>query len=105
MKKDEQLRREVSFLDRANHPNIVKFYGYFPIDDETTGIAMEICDGTLKDLVAARDLNWLEIAYLSHQMLVGVKYLHDDLKVHHRCVIELKNICQSYKKLVGPQRH
>ncbi len=39
--KDEQLRREVYFLEKSNHPNIVKYYGYFHIDDKSTGIVME----------------------------------------------------------------
>ncbi len=81
---DEHLRREIYFLEKSNHQNIVKYYGYFPIDDNTTGLAMELCDGTLKDLVNACDLDHLEVAFLSFQMLKGVEYLHDVLKVHHR---------------------
>ncbi len=72
------------FLEKSNHENIVKYFGHFSVDDNTTGIAMELCQGTLKDLVKARNLNLLEVAFLSRQMLVGMKYLHDDLKIHHR---------------------
>ncbi len=82
--KDSLLRQEVKFLQTPDHPNIVKYYGHFPIDDSATGIAMELFDGTLSDLVIARDLNWLEVAYLSHQMLLGLEHLQDDLKMTHR---------------------
>ncbi len=84
--KDERLKREVSFLEKSDHPNIVKYYGYFPVDDETTGVVMEICQGTLKNIVKARDLSPFEVAWLSHQMLKGVAYLHDELLIHHRYI-------------------
>ncbi len=78
------MKREIYFLEQSDHQNIVKYYGYFPIDDNTTGLAMELCDGTLKDLVKARDLSMFEVAYLTLQMFLGIQYLHDDLRVHHR---------------------
>ncbi len=80
----------MSSLEKSDHHNIVKYYGYFPIDNESTGIVMEICQGTLKNLVKARDLSPFEVACLSHQMLTGVAYLHDDLLIHHRYKYKLK---------------
>ncbi len=71
-------------MEKSNHKNIVKYFGHFSIDKDTTGIAMELCQGTLKDLVKARELNLLEVAFLSRQMLIGIEYLHDVLKIHHR---------------------
>ncbi len=86
--KDKECKREVSFLEKSDHPNIAKYLGQFPIKDdfgdERTGIAMEGCEGTVKDLVKKRRLNLLEVAYLTRQLLTGMQYLHDVLKIHHR---------------------
>ncbi len=80
--KDEEADKEIFYLERVHHRNIVKFLGQFEWKNQTR-IALEVCQGTLKTLVKAKKrLHSLEVAYLMRQVLSGIVYLHKKNIMH-----------------------
>ncbi len=74
-------------LESAKHDNIVIYHGHCNLkgssgDPEATGMVMELCHGTLKSLIKERQLDLFEVAYLIHQLLSGVEYLHAKGIIH-----------------------
>ncbi len=70
-------------MDELDHPNLVKILGSFDIDKYTLGIAMELCDGSLADLIASkRKLARWEIAKITRDMHRGLEYIHKKKIIH-----------------------
>ncbi len=86
MAKDETLDCEVSVLLNSDHDNIVKYYGWFSIDNETTGLVMEACHGSLKDVVKKRDFAVDDVKILVKQILYGLAYIHNNGCIHRYLV-------------------
>ncbi|XP_049850366.1 serine/threonine-protein kinase pakC-like [Schistocerca gregaria] len=75
-------KRELLELKSSNHPNIVKFIeGY--IFGQKVWIVMEYCQrGNVTNLVRSLELEEPHIAFLLHEILCGLEYLHSKNVVH-----------------------
>ena len=70
-------------MKELDHPNLVKILGSFCIKDHAVGIAMELCDGSLKELIASdRKLARWEIAKLTRDMHKGLEYIQRKQIIH-----------------------
>ncbi len=71
---------------KFNHKNVVKCFGHFPMSGENQGnnvqIVMELCHGTLKDLITAKRLKDYELSRLMKQMLEGIDHIHENGVIH-----------------------
>ncbi len=71
-----------------NHKNVVKCFGHFPMSDENQGnnvlIVMELCHGTLKDLMMSKTLEDYEISRLMKQILEGIDHIHKNGVIHRQ---------------------
>ncbi|KAL4476352.1 hypothetical protein ABPG74_010085 [Tetrahymena malaccensis] len=92
--------REAYIMRTLNHPNIVKFYGYF----ETSHffiIKMEECKGDLQQLINCnhRPLSVESLIKYGHEISSGLQYIHDqgliqrDLKPDN-ILIDLMNVAK-----------
>ena len=73
---------EIYFLREANHPCIVKFYSAFICRDELW-LSMEHMEGgTLQDAVTRTKLEETHIAYVTREILRGIRYLHEKGYAH-----------------------
>ncbi|KAL6071306.1 Mitogen-activated protein kinase kinase kinase kinase 5 [Balamuthia mandrillaris] len=83
--RDEDLKtskREIRLLNACIHPNIVRFVSAYYWKD-TTWVVMEYCDGgTLKALYEEVELGEGEIAYICHEILQALAYLHARGQIH-----------------------
>ncbi len=81
---------------RLNHKNVVKCFGHFTIADASkdefgvtetvnshiVAIVMELCHGTLKDLLAVKTLKDYELSRLMKQILEGIDHVHENGIIH-----------------------
>ncbi len=81
---------------RLNHKNVVKCFGHFSISDDNigefgiietikghfVGTVMELCHGTLKDLITVKTLKDYELSRLMKQMLEGIDHIHENGVIH-----------------------
>lgn len=79
------FEKEVTFLSKFDHPNIIKLFDIC-IDDNFYYIITEYLDGpTLKDLIK-NNYNFTEdkIASFTHQVLTALNYIHTNFNMVHR---------------------
>ncbi|KXS12629.1 Pkinase-domain-containing protein [Gonapodya prolifera JEL478] len=83
----KMIVRELRVLHDCHHPNIITFYGAFHRDNDIS-ICMEYMDvGSLHALLQqAGPLPEEVIARISLSMLLGLVYLHHELRILHRDV-------------------
>lgn len=80
----ESAIREIRVLQSCNHRNVVRYYGTY----RTTSalwVVMEYCDGGSIDLVRKvlkHNLPESLIAYILHETLLGLQYMHSNHKIH-----------------------
>jgi len=73
---------EVFFLKNIKHPNIVKMYKAYLVEEEIW-ITMEFMEGgTLTEARKKQDFSATQISYISHELLQALKYLHDSAIAH-----------------------
>ena len=78
-----QSLKEKWIMEELDHPNLVKILGSFPIKGHAVGIAMELCDGSLAELITSdRKLARWEIAKLMRDMHRGLEYIHKQQIIH-----------------------
>ncbi|XVE85727.1 hypothetical protein DITRI_Ditri17bG0114100 [Diplodiscus trichospermus] len=80
----EEIRGEIEMLQQCSHPNVVRYLGSYQ-GEEYLWIVMEYCGGgSVADLmnVADEPLEEYQIAYICHEALKGLDYLHSIFKVH-----------------------
>lgn len=80
-----QLKREVTVLEKAEHPNIVKLYDFFETDKEIYIVMEYIKSGTLKEYIEKNKGNITEkqTQEIIFYLLQSVEYLHK-LNICHR---------------------
>jgi serine/threonine protein kinase len=78
--------KEIEALQQCKHPNIVNYIGsHVGLEDNTLWIVMEYCGGgSVSDLLMIRELPLSQnvISYIVRQSLRGIKYLHDNNRIH-----------------------
>jgi serine/threonine protein kinase len=79
-------RRALSALAESKHPNVVALVGTFGANEQLY-IATEWLDSTLEHRLSQPDVN---LAVVTQQLLVGVRFLHDSGWVHHD--IKMSNV-------------
>merc|ERR1712223_44974 len=79
----EKMAQEISLHKTLNHPYIVKLYSYFE-DKDFVYIILELCRRrSLMELHKRRKaITEPETRYFMKQILLGVKYLHDNKIIH-----------------------
>ena len=84
----EIFMREIIFLTRCNHENIVKLFGYY-IDEDDLGFAngymfLELCEKeSFFDVIHKRGISGKDKIQLCIQITNGMIYLHETLGVIH----------------------
>ena len=79
-------RAEAALLSRLRHPSVLHFFGCCTHANHFY-IVTELCDTTLKDLIARRDAQGSHLALepalsLAMQLAEGLAYLHENAVVH-----------------------
>lgn len=82
----ETIQRQTAFWSKCEHPNVVKYYASF-IDGSTLWILNEYMGaGSLKDIIKLNYQNGFKneqlIAALLAQVVMGVKFFHDNHEIH-----------------------
>lgn len=80
----ESGAREIRVLQSCHHPNIIAYHGTYRSPTALL-VAMELCDGGSIDAVRKllkRTFSEPIIAYVLHEMLCGLRYLHKEKKIH-----------------------
>ncbi len=76
--------REEFVVENLRHKNVVKIFGKFTVDEGIKGLVMEMCQGSLQDLVKAERVYRLgEISCVGKQLLEGLEFLHGK-RITHR---------------------
>lgn len=79
----EQFKREIRLHSALDHPNIVKFYGFFEHEDNIYLILEYISGGTLFDYMAEKDtLQPKEAAEYLSDTIEALSYMHDKSIAH-----------------------
>ncbi len=82
----ETSKEEIEILMKLNHKNVVKCFGHFPMSGENQGnnvqIVMELCHGTLKDLINTKKLKAYELSRIMKQILEGIDHIHNNGVIH-----------------------
>lgn len=77
-----QLEQEISLLSKFEHENIVQYYGTYK-DESTLYIFLELASkGSLLNLYQQYHLRDATASAYTRQILLGLKYLHDQNVVH-----------------------
>jgi len=80
----EDIRKEITFMSGLRSPYIVNYLGSF-LNAPQIWILMEFCDcGSVRDIMVACDslLDELQIATILKYAALGLKFLHDNRKLH-----------------------
>lgn len=80
----ESGAREIRILQSCHHPNIISYYGTYRSSSSLL-VAMELCDGGSIDGVRKflkQKFTEPIIAYIIHETLCGLQYLHKEKKIH-----------------------
>jgi len=81
----DSIKKEIQIMYWANHPNIVEFYSAF-IDGSKLWLVMKLLEGSALDVMRWCKPNGFEdektIATILYQVLLGLKYLHANRKMH-----------------------
>ncbi|XP_065359537.1 serine/threonine-protein kinase polo [Calliphora vicina] len=79
----EKMTQEITIHRSLNHPNIVKFHGFFE-DSSNIYIVLELCKKrSMMELHKRRKtITEYECRYYIYQIIQGVKYLHDNRIIH-----------------------
>lgn len=78
-----RFRREMSILERLDHPNIIKYFGGGR-DDGQLFYAMEVLDGgNVRDLLDRYGaLSWREVATIARQICSALQHAHNHGIIH-----------------------
>ena len=80
-----EIRREMELLGKCDSEYVVRFYGCMH-KGRTLWIAMELCDGSVSDVlrVTAEALREDEVAVVCAAVVRGLAYLHEQQHILHR---------------------
>ncbi|XP_001638200.2 serine/threonine-protein kinase GIN4 [Nematostella vectensis] len=95
---DCSLLKEVDFLRRLSHPNIVRFIGICIKDNKVSLITEFVNGGNLEELLMNHEetLNWATRVYLARDIASGMAFLHQKRFLHRdltskNCLIKIAN--------------
>uniref|UniRef100_S4RCL6 Serine/threonine-protein kinase TAO3 n=1 Tax=Petromyzon marinus TaxID=7757 RepID=S4RCL6_PETMA len=79
----QDIIKEVKFLTKLKHPNIIEYKGCY-LREHTAWMIMEYCLGSASDLleVHKKPLQEIEIAAIAHGALQGLAFLHNHTMIH-----------------------
>lgn len=78
----DDIMGEIMILSGLNSPYVTKYYGSY-LHGSDLWIVMEFCSGgSCADLMKPGPLAEVEIAIMLKELLMGLKYLHEDHKLH-----------------------
>jgi len=78
----EQIEQEITFLENADHPNIVKMEEYYVTKSFICIILEHLKGGQLFDHIANQRFSELEAAKITKQLLSGLSYMHSSGYAH-----------------------
>ena len=81
----QQSKELDTLLSMKSHANVIQYLGK-EVDGEMLFLALELCEGNLRDLIQAESMpNLLDIKDCLHQITEGVRHLHEcDTPVQHQ---------------------
>ncbi len=83
-------------MKKLKHKNILGYFGCIMLLEGIFGIAMEMCEATLDDLIKSpRSLKLSEVSMISKQILEALAYMHELGIIHRYCSV--RNIHQYFK--------
>eukprot|EP01080_Neovahlkampfia_damariscottae_P009324 gene9324-1411_t len=95
------IRKEIQIMGVCDHPNIIQYYTSF-IKSTKMHIVMELCEGSVLDLIKIKTKNGLKEPYLLgsilKQVLCGLDYLHYNGLLHRN--IKASNILIDKKGII-----
>ncbi len=75
----------MDILTKLDHKNVVKCFGHFPMPGDHGGdfglIIMELCAGTLRNLIEPKTLRDYEVSRITKQILHAIA--HNDQDIIH----------------------
>jgi eukaryotic-like serine/threonine-protein kinase len=78
-----RFRREMSILERMNHPNIIRYYGGGSRDDQLFYAMELVTTGTAKELLERfGQLSWQEVASIGRQVASALQHAHNNGIIH-----------------------
>lgn len=82
--KMDEMQAEIQILRRCRHPNIVAYLGCYARDDGSLWILMDLCAGSVFDILKQRGSGLLEkqIIAICIPVLKGLAYLHGQGVIH-----------------------
>ncbi|GJP49337.1 hypothetical protein CLOM_g8560, partial [Closterium sp. NIES-68] len=78
----EDIQKEIALLAECRAPNITRYYGS-SVHNTKLWIVMEfMAGGSVADLLQESPLDEASIAYILHDLLQALEYLHSEKKIH-----------------------
>ncbi|CAI5983155.1 unnamed protein product [Closterium sp. NIES-65] len=78
----EDIQKEIALLAECRAPNITRYYGS-SVHNTKLWIVMEfMAGGSVADLLQEAPLDEASIAYILHDLLQALEYLHSEKKIH-----------------------
>ena len=78
-----RFRREMSILERMNHPNIIHYFGGGSRDDQLFYCMELVTTGTAKELLERfGQLAWPEVASIARQVASALQHAHNNGIIH-----------------------
>lgn len=78
-----QLRREIGYLTKLRHPNIVEFIGYVLFPENKIWIVSKfIKDGSLEKLIENKKLSGNDKTKIAFKVALAMEYIHSNNVIH-----------------------
>lgn len=80
--KTDSLENEIGMMDSCKHPNIVTYFGSYMVESNLWIVMEFMGGGKLTDMLFSTAMTEPLIAYICRELLKGLKYLHDENRLH-----------------------
>ncbi|KAK8882130.1 Serine/threonine-protein kinase 36 [Tritrichomonas musculus] len=82
-KKLRHFMMEYEILNHLHHPNIIRAFGIsLDSDSCSPSILLEFCPQDLHSLIKERSVSNIQLAFIIHQIIEGMKYVHSCRIIH-----------------------